>query len=99
MVNRPVIYSIVLCLAGLFSMGCQNHSFIERQSASLVSEGLVLAPYSNPSEIGSFTPSGYDMLLVSATCCKVCRKGKACGNSCISRSYSCSKPPGCACDG
>ncbi|MEC8880235.1 MAG: hypothetical protein VYC49_08810 [Pseudomonadota bacterium] len=29
----------------------------------------------------------------------VCRKGKACGNSCISRSYTCTKPPGCACDG
>lgn len=34
-----------------------------------------------------------------AACCKVCRKGKACGNSCISRSYTCRKGPGCACDG
>jgi endonuclease YncB( thermonuclease family) len=33
------------------------------------------------------------------TCCKVCRKGKACGNSCISRRYTCRKPVGCACDG
>lgn len=32
-------------------------------------------------------------------CCKVCTKGKACGNSCISRSYECHQPPGCACDG
>ncbi|MCO4794749.1 MAG: YHYH domain-containing protein [Bacteriovoracaceae bacterium] len=32
-------------------------------------------------------------------CCKVCRKGKACGDSCISRSYTCTKPSGCACDG
>ena len=31
-------------------------------------------------------------------CCKICRKGKACGNSCIRRSYTCRKPPGCACD-
>ncbi len=31
-------------------------------------------------------------------CCKVCRKGKACGNSCISASKTCRKPPGCACD-
>ena len=31
-------------------------------------------------------------------CCKVCDKGKACGNSCISRSYTCHKAPGCACD-
>ena len=35
---------------------------------------------------------------VQKTCCKICRKGKACGNSCIRRSYTCRKPPGCACD-
>ena len=32
-------------------------------------------------------------------CCKICRKGKACGNSCISRSKTCHKGKGCACDG
>ncbi len=33
------------------------------------------------------------------SCCKMCTKGKACGDSCISRSYTCHKPPGCACNG
>lgn len=33
------------------------------------------------------------------SCCKICKKGKACGNSCISRSYNCTKSKGCACDG
>lgn len=32
-------------------------------------------------------------------CCKVCHKGKACGNTCIRRDYQCHQPPGCACDG
>jgi hypothetical protein len=32
-------------------------------------------------------------------CCKICTKGKACGNSCINRNYQCHQPPGCACDG
>ena len=32
-------------------------------------------------------------------CCKVCRKGQACGNNCISRQHTCRRPPGCACDG
>ena len=36
---------------------------------------------------------------LAAKCCKICRKGKACGDSCIKRSYTCNKPPGCACDG
>jgi hypothetical protein len=31
-------------------------------------------------------------------CCKTCRKGKACGDSCIARDKTCTKPPGCACD-
>lgn len=34
----------------------------------------------------------------SSRCCKVCRKGKACGSSCISRSYTCRKGRGCACN-
>jgi len=33
-----------------------------------------------------------------AACCKTCRKGKACGDSCIQRTKTCHKPPGCACD-
>ena len=32
-------------------------------------------------------------------CCKICKKGKACGNSCISQDKNCHQPPGCACDG
>jgi competence protein ComEC len=31
-------------------------------------------------------------------CCRVCTRGKACGNACINRSYTCHQPPGCACD-
>jgi endonuclease YncB( thermonuclease family) len=31
-------------------------------------------------------------------CCKICRKGKACGNSCIRRTYTCRKKLGCACN-
>lgn len=31
-------------------------------------------------------------------CCKHCDWGKACGDSCINRYYSCYQPPGCACD-
>ncbi|WP_152492288.1 hypothetical protein [Roseovarius sp. THAF27] len=37
--------------------------------------------------------------IIRAACCKTCRKGKACGNSCISREKNCHKGVGCACDG
>jgi hypothetical protein len=32
-------------------------------------------------------------------CCRICTTGKACGNSCISRTATCRQPPGCACNG
>ncbi len=33
------------------------------------------------------------------TCCKWCGEGEACGNSCIAAGKTCSKSPGCACNG
>lgn len=33
------------------------------------------------------------------SCCKVCRAGKACGDSCIARDKPCRKGAGCACNG
>lgn len=32
-------------------------------------------------------------------CCKTCKKGKACGDSCISKAKACYKAEGCACNG
>lgn len=32
-------------------------------------------------------------------CCKVCHKGKACGDTCIAADKVCHKQGGCACDG
>lgn len=34
----------------------------------------------------------------SRICTKHCSKGKACGDSCISKKYTCTQPPGSACD-
>ena len=35
----------------------------------------------------------------SEGCCMVCKAGKACGDSCISRDKNCKKGKGCACNG
>lgn len=43
--------------------------------------------------------SGESSKVWKAACCKICRKGKACGNSCIKTTYTCRKGSGCACDG
>ncbi|HEY3404716.1 MAG TPA: hypothetical protein VGK59_15105 [Ohtaekwangia sp.] len=45
----------------------------------------------------SFSPQHETQYRVE--CCKICKKGKACGDSCISRDYECHKPQGCACNG
>ena len=37
--------------------------------------------------------------LLAQRCCKVCKKGKACGDSCIAKSKQCHKGAGCACNG
>jgi len=33
-----------------------------------------------------------------SNCCKVCDKGKACGDSCIAENQACNSPGGCACN-
>lgn len=33
------------------------------------------------------------------SCCRVCRTGKACGDTCIARNETCRTSGGCACNG
>lgn len=54
---------------------------------------LARKPASSPSAAAPRTSSP------SSACCVTCKKGKACGNSCISATKTCHKPPGCACNG
>ena len=35
--------------------------------------------------------------VVAAACCKICRAGKPCGNTCIARDKTCHTSGGCAC--
>lgn len=44
-------------------------------------------------------PSATASVSQEGACCKICHKGKACGDSCIARDRVCRQPPGCACDG
>jgi hypothetical protein len=43
-------------------------------------------------------PKTYTAPAQETYCCKYCSTGKACGDSCISKSYTCHKSPGCACN-
>lgn len=67
--------------------------------------GAVLAVGVAPSpHVGVQSSEGVETALETVessarACCKICRKGKACGDSCIARHLTCHKPRGCACNG
>jgi hypothetical protein len=46
-----------------------------------------------------FAPAGCTPGVGGGSCCRVCTVGKPCGNTCISASYDCNTPGGCACYG
>jgi hypothetical protein len=74
--------------------------------ATLLLAGLsVLAfavPFLSDARADSLPPSVLTVAAKSCIpadkCCKICDEGKACGNSCISRSKNCHKGRGCACN-
>lgn len=65
---------------------------------------VVTTTNSDPKGIVQFKPFVQDsaaatpVQAVQQSCCRVCRTGKACGNSCISRTAQCHQPTGCACN-
>ena len=70
----------------------------EAQTATNQEIGSVLEEFGVTSQDTELISQQSVIPQTAAKCCKYCRKGKACGNSCISRSYTCHKPPGCACN-
>jgi hypothetical protein len=51
-----------------------------------------LTPISSASPLCAAGAEGY-------ICCKRCKAGKPCGDSCIAKTSNCTKPKGCACQG
>jgi hypothetical protein len=49
-----------------------------------------------PAGIGCSSPA---FAAAGLACCKICKAGKACGDSCIARDKQCHVGKGCACDG
>ncbi|HYE28098.1 MAG TPA: hypothetical protein VEA61_07675 [Allosphingosinicella sp.] len=63
--------------------------------------GLAIAAAAASLALGpaTFSPCLSAAAAQSYACCKICTKGKACGNSCIARWKTCHKGRGCACNG
>lgn len=54
----------------------------------------------NPSPACDVTlrPAWAQLDTIPNKCCKICRKGKACGDTCIAKDKTCHKGKGCACN-
>ena len=88
------ILALAMMIAGLSSTSIADTNLAKTTSVQSTVEST------KPVDFWSQIMDARDGAVVySAACCKVCRKGKACGDSCISRSYTCRKGAGCACDG
>jgi hypothetical protein len=68
----------------------------EAQAADATLQALYATSTALSISIGSLPTSAPS---APRACCKICTKGIACGNSCISASKTCHQPPGCACNG
>jgi hypothetical protein len=63
----------------------------------VVAAGLLSACGAAPLICGAGAALAFDG--ASQRCCRVCGRGKACGDSCIARDKTCTRGRGCACDG
>ena len=61
---------------------------------------MILVPGAAP--VPASVPGAPNAAIVVAqqapVCCRTCRAGKACGDSCIARNKVCTVGPGCACN-
>ena len=88
---RPLPAIIAICLSASALAGeVERPAGITREDAA--------APH-RQSPVPADVPAAPEAVLLDARCCKICSKGQACGDSCISRDRQCGKGPGCACDG
>jgi hypothetical protein len=76
------------CLSAVFTFVGVAGAAVPLGSSDVASP--VVASFEDGSTAQSCTPA--------EQCCKICSKGKACGNSCIRASYTCHKGRGCACN-
>ena len=76
--------------SGLPEIVCSDPAQLAISTAGAIAPASALTPMPLVSPAPAAQPQ---------TCTRVCRTGKACGNSCIARTATCRQPPGTACNG
>lgn len=94
MLTKAMILMLALCVAGIAS---SEQPFDDHHEWILNVELQVSGEDTECELVFDAIPEEY--FFAQGGCCRVCSKGKACGNSCINRSRTCHQPRGCACDG
>jgi competence protein ComEC len=79
---------------GVLMLANRNGTFVVTAEKAAATGAITVRPY--PTDTGAALQP--PERAAARACCKVCTRGKACGNTCISRGYQCRQPPGCACD-
>ena len=92
---------VAALLVACFAFGCASVSTLALADSA---DSQIVIPIDGQTDrctvagdFSEYTP-GPQMCTPRSQCCKVCRKGQACGNSCISRAKNCRKGRGCACN-
>jgi len=95
----------VLCLAaGAYAdspASCDEFTALVEAEAPFASTELQLETGNSDLALDLLAPievANSRNCIPASKCCKVCSAGQACGNSCISRRYTCHKGRGCACN-
>ena len=91
-----IIFSISISAADLYAEKEAKPSQVSVEIKSMTCEGVDTV---TTDELNNFEPIQLTGDELASACCKICTKGKACGNSCIQKSKTCHKGRGCACDG
>ena len=88
---KRFIYSVAFCLLSLSGAASADEQPAESTRTELI-DILALASDSGGSPFDSNSRK-----VTAAKCCKVCTKGKPCGDTCIAQDKVCQVEPGCAC--
>lgn len=86
----PRLAAILICLLAFTSVGVADGSASQADKYEFLRE--IVASDSSPSLLLEAQPAA-----TYAECCKVCTKGKPCGDTCIAQDKICHVGPGCAC--
>lgn len=81
--------------AAVLALICLSSSFAETNESRVASESQDVFQFNAPRANPFAGPSAQPF---QTRCCKICREGYACGDTCISREKVCRVGAGCACD-